>query len=566
MSVSNFFHKIYHLASHACILLVCVSSYAWAQTGGEVQSETIVIEKEKKLELPPANREFEKIQDPQPQVAPTNSKYQTQDIGIVLPQFDTKVKVPTTKTDDPVEIHNHYVKAGFGNYATPYLEAFFHTGKQKNYAAGARLKHLSSANGPYKGVKNSLNEIDLQGKYWFDKQWVQASLGAGRERYTWYGVSNRDNIDDWDNDSLKILFTKINAAISTGNMGTGKWKYNTGLNLGYQSGNHNNKESNIDGLLNINYQKESDVTIGMDVLIGNSTYTDSSSTFSRMLVGLTPKYTMTRDKWKATVGLNYTYSGDTLDGSKGSHLYPIIEGSYTLVPNKWVAEAGFKGGMEKNTWSSLTAQNPYLGTGISLAHTNNKINLYARIKGNLGNNINVKAGAAYLLYQNLSYMTNSRTDSSRFEMLYSNDNTSAFNLNGEVTYDAYPFRTGLKLDYYSYSTPGNDTIIRKPWHRPSFVGSFFAAYTIHKKIVLKTDIYYISGLSGLNLERYATTGVYEEKKLDAIFDLNLKAEYRFSNEFSAFIEANNLLSQKYQRYLYYQSRGINLLFGVTYRF
>ena len=565
MNVFNFFHKVSRLTLHTFILMVCGSYYVMAQTGGEVQSETIVIEKDKKLELPPANREFEKVPDPQPQPAPTNSKYQTQDIGIVLPQFDTKVKVPTTKTDDPVEIHNHYVKAGFGNYTTPYLEAFFHTGKQKNYSAGARLKHLSSTNGPYKGVKNSLNEIDLQGKYWFDRQWVKASIGVGRERYTWYGVSNHDNIDDWNTDDRKIVFNKVNAELSTGNMGTGKWNYNTGVIFGYQSGNHGNKESNIDGSLNINYQKESNIILGADVFIGTSNYTDSVSSLSRALIGLTPKYTMIGDKWKATFGLNYTYSGDTLEGSKGSHLYPIIEGSYTLVPNKWVAEAGFKGGMQKNTWSSLTAQNPYLDTRNVLAHTNNKINLYAGIKGNLGNNINVKVGAAYLLYQNLSYMTNSASDSSKFTMLYSNNNTSAFNLNGEVTYDAYPFRTGLKLDYYSYST-GNDTLIRKPWHRPSFVGSFFAAYTIYKKIVLKTDIYYISGISGLNLERYATTGVYQETKLDAIFDVNLKAEYRFSDEFSAFIEANNLLSQKYQRYLYYQSRGINLLFGVTYRF
>lgn len=565
MSVSNFLHKASLFTLSAVLIMACLPSFVQAQTGGEVQSETVIIEKDKKLELPPANRDFEKVPDPQPQRTPTNSKYQTQDIGITLPQFDTKVKVPTTKTDDPVEIHNHYVKAGFGNYATPYLEAFFHTGKQKNYSAGARLKHLSSSNGPYKGVKNSLNEIDLQGHYWFDKQWVKASIGAGRERYTWYGVSNHDNINDWDSDAHKIIFTKVNAEVSTGNMGSGKWSYNTGLKLGYQSGNHNNKESNIDGSLNLTYQKEKNVALGADIFIGSTNYSDSVSSLSRPLVGLTPKYTMTGDNWKATFGLNYTYSGDTLEGSKGSHLYPMIEGSYTLVPNKWVVEAGFKGGMEKNTWSSLTAQNPYLANRNTLAHTNNKVNLYGGIKGNLGNNINVRAGAAYLLYRNLSYMTNSANDSSQFSMLYSNNNTSAFHLNGELTYDAQPFRAGLKLDYYSYST-GNDTLLRKPWHRPSFVGSFFAAYTIQKKIVLKTDIYYISGISGLNLEKYATTGVYQETKLDAIFDVNLKVEYRFSNEFSAFIEANNLLSQKYQRYLYYQSRGINLLFGVTYRF
>jgi hypothetical protein len=565
MSTTHFLYDVSRIAWRACLLLVCASSYVMAQTAGEVQSETVVIEKEKKLELPPANREFENVPDPQPQALPTNSKYQTQDIGIVLPQFDTKVKVPTTKTDEPVQIYKHYVKAGFGNYATPYLEAFLHTGKQKNYSAGARLKHLSSINGPYKGVKNSLNEIDLQGKYWFAKQWVSASLGAGRERYTRYGVSNRDNIGDWDGELYKIVFTKLNAAVASGSVSTGKWAYNTGIKFGYQSGNQKTKEANIEGSLMLNYQKESNALMGADLSIGSSNYSDSISDLSRLLVALTPHYTLTKDKWKIKFGLNYTYSGDTLAGSKGSHLYPLIEASYTLVPNKWIVEAGFKGGMEKNTWTGMTEQNPYLAHRIQLAHTNNKINLYAGLKGNLDHHINVKAGMAYLLYQNLSYMTNSASDSAQFSVLYSNDNTSAFRLNGEVTYDAQAFRTGLKLDYYSYST-AKDTIIRKPWHRPAFVASFFAAYTIYKKIVLRTDIYYISGISGLNLQRYVTTGVYKETKLDALLDVNVKAEYRFSDKFSAYIEVNNLLSQKYQRYLYYQSRGINLLFGVTYRF
>src|SRR6478736_4667939 len=107
MNVSPIFHKVSRFVWYTFILLVCGSYSVLAQTGGEVQNETVVIEKDKKLELPPANREFEKVPDPQPQAVPTNSKYQTQDIGIVLPQFDTKVKVPTTKTDDPVEIHNH---------------------------------------------------------------------------------------------------------------------------------------------------------------------------------------------------------------------------------------------------------------------------------------------------------------------------------------------------------------------------------------------------------------------------------------------------------------------------
>jgi len=537
------------------VVLLCASSLAFAQTGGEVQNETIVVEKNKLLDLPLANREFEKISDPQPQAIPTTSKYQVQDISIVLPQFDTKVKVPTTKTDEPIEIHNGYVKAGFGNYATTYLEGFIHTGKKKNYSAGAHFKHLSSANGPYKGVKNSLNSLDLQGKYWTSKQWINGALKVGRERYTLYGIGDRGGID-WDSDSLKNTYNKVQAEVSTGNMTDGKTSYNTKVHYDYQTNNHKENESDVGVLLNLLHKKADDRAILGDVFLDYSTYSDTS-TFSRVLAGFSGKYSMKKDELKITVGLNYTYSGDTLKGSLGSHIYPLIDLNYTLIPNQLIAEAGLKGDMEKNTWMSYTAQNPYLDNNITLANTNNTMNIYLALKGHVQQKINFKVGGAYLTYKNLWFMVNSPSDTTKFTVVYDKDNASAFNLNGELTYDSKSFRTGLKLDYYSYQV---GDAIKKAWHRPSFIGTFFASYSIYKKIVLKSDIYYIGCISAINLVSN------KETNLKDIVDVNLKAEYRLSDKFSTFLELNNLLSMKYQRYMYYQSRGLNLMLGLTYRF
>ena len=287
MTLGNMTYKFGSVFMTTISMMLFIMNSALAQSSGEVQNETIIIEKNKQLDLPIANREFEKISDPQPQSAPTNSKYTVQEIGIVLPQFDTKVKVPTTKTDDPVEIHNGYIKAGFGNYASSYLEGFIHTGKQNNYSAGAKFKHLSAANGPYKGVKNSFNGLDLEGKYWTKNNWLSASATTGRERYTWYGYKNADNLD-YDNDSLKNIFNKFNASISVGNMSKSKTKYTTKFYYGYQGSNHDNNESNVGGFVDLKHQKDSTHAILGDVLINNSTYTNTSA-FSRSLIGVSAK-------------------------------------------------------------------------------------------------------------------------------------------------------------------------------------------------------------------------------------------------------------------------------------
>jgi outer membrane receptor protein involved in Fe transport len=103
-------------------------------------------------------------------------------------------------------------------------------------------------------------------------------------------------------------------------------------------------------------------------------------------------------------------------------------------------------------------------------------------------------------------------------------------------------------------------VIAAAWHRPSFQSSMGIQYNLKQKIYFNAEMYYISGLQGINLESNRTV------KLKNIADLSLKTEYRFSKTFSAFVELNNLLSQKYQRYTYYQVKGFNVLAGLTYSF
>jgi len=56
------------------------------------------------------------------------------------------------------------------------------------------------------------------------------------------------------------------------------------------------------------------------------------------------------------------------------------------------------------------------------------------------------------------------------------------------------------------------------------------------------------------------------RQTDTIVDLNLKADYRFTNNFTIFAMANNLLGKKYERFVNYPGKSINLIGGVTYSF
>lgn len=57
-----------------------------------------------------------------------------------------------------------------------------------------------------------------------------------------------------------------------------------------------------------------------------------------------------------------------------------------------------------------------------------------------------------------------------------------------------------------------------------------------------------------------------EVNMDPIIDLNVGAEYRFSDKLSIFGKVNNLGFQKYEQWLGYTDKGFNWLAGISYLF
>ncbi|MBZ0243372.1 MAG: hypothetical protein K8F24_09180, partial [Bacteroidales bacterium] len=61
-------------------------------------------------------------------------------------------------------------------------------------------------------------------------------------------------------------------------------------------------------------------------------------------------------------------------------------------------------------------------------------------------------------------------------------------------------------------------------------------------------------------------GVESVETLEQATDLSLGADYRFSDTFSAYVQANNLLNQNYMRYYNYPVQGFQIHAGIKVRF
>ena len=103
---------------------ILITSISFAQDDDNLKGE-LVIKKEAKIELGPVNRNFEKINNIQPSQPHKPLEYKAQEVELLLPKLDTKVKVRPLGEETISKLYGDYLKLGFGNYTTPYIEAFF---------------------------------------------------------------------------------------------------------------------------------------------------------------------------------------------------------------------------------------------------------------------------------------------------------------------------------------------------------------------------------------------------------------------------------------------------------
>ena len=205
-------------------------------------------------------------------------------------------------------------------------------------------------------------------------------------------------------------------------------------------------------------------------------------------------------------------------------------------------------------------ENPWLGRFTELRNTRKTGDYYAGGKPTLQNGLDLEAKISYATYKDFYVFNNSGKDSTRFEALYSDDSTTVkvTNFMAQVSYQIPEmFRSNLKFDFNVFGGLGN---LGTAWHRPTFSATWNNTFTIKQKLLVSSDLYFLSGLKGKN---FVTN---KEVKLDPIIDLNFKFTYLLSDHFNVFVSANNVFNKNYQRYSYYPTQGVNFLGGLSYSF
>ncbi|MCU0341181.1 MAG: TonB-dependent receptor [Spirosomaceae bacterium] len=548
------------LAVFAHSLILSFSHSVWAQKPtGEIDSQTFEIEKKKRIELPPANRLYNKIQPftNTEDEKKLNYEFNTPKLTLGAPKMTPNV-LPVNdgkKAEDEGKLDN-YVKAGGGNFGKIYGEGFF-GGATDNLAYDIHFKHLSNQTGPVdnKNSASSDNRLKINGQYTSGAFKLGGQVFYDRDNYYFYANRSRPNAEILP-DNIRQTINTVGAQLSFENINN-----NTLIDYSIKTQVYRlaDRYSATETDWGTNLAGSIPITQNIFALLNADAFINQradAKTFARNLYSVRPAFKFSFDAFTivaAFKAVNETDDGLNINRTVG---FPQVE--VDAVPFSGVHFfAGYGGDMTRNTLRTMLGENRWLAPNVTIANTERSRDIYGGVKGEFGPSFQFEGKVSYALYKNFYGFNNQWTDTTRFAVVYDSDYINVLTVSAQVGYQYQNIvRSTLRGDFYDY----NVQRLEQPWGRPTSTVTWNNTFVFSKKLVGTLDLYYLGGIKNRNFQTGQTVN------LKAITDLNLKVDYLLSRNFSAFASINNLLGKTYERYLYYPQQGLNFLTGISFQF
>ena len=540
----------------------------WEKEGaGEIKDVQYEIIVNKKITLSRAARNFEKI-PPRPfePIKPAIA-YESKNFRFTTPDYKSVIRPLKLKQEELSKVYGNYLSAGFGNYASFFLEGSVTTKRDKNKFLGAHVYNRSFGKGPVaeKNSAASTLQVQLFGKSMGKDVTLSGEANVESRGAYFYGYNP---VVEVDRNRIRQLYNvySLNAGIE--NTKVSDLNYSLKGGFSYLRDHYNASESEVSLLFNSTYKINQ-----TSKFLLNANYfliTRKDSLFNgtpRHLLMIKPSYQFTPiENLLVTAGLNVALQNDQYAGSKDIHVYPNVKAQYSLSPSMELYGI-VTGDIDKVNLHTLSAENLWVNSNIPIYHTNRALEFRGGLTGKIGRKVAVGAGFSLAALKNYYYYLNVRDNFNpagslvgapvdKFNVVYDRD-TKRLNPFAEISYaHAEMFNLALRGDYFSYATD----VLPEAWHRPTYRVSATSRLNLYDKISLEAGFIAQGGMKALDPVSNLTVS------LDPAFDLNMKARYFLSKQFSAFVQMSNMLSNKYPIYLSYPARGFQVLGGVSLSF
>ncbi len=450
--------------------------------------------------------------------------------------------------------NDHYLKAGIGNFSTAFAEGAFSFGDGKKSITNLRANFFTTkGNLPAQQFnKFGLDVVSVlntnNNNEWTTKAWYENST-----RY-FYGYQPATL--SYKKDDLLQRFNNGGIEVGLQNKAPNDFDitYHPQVQLRYFADNRDGKEYSLLAKAPIRkgFGKIYAFDLGLTADISKTTMpmTPDNLVLKNNLYYVSPSIQFNTPNFKLNLGIQPSW-----DNQNFSTL-PNITAEAKIGETNLLIEAGWKGYYNKNTYYSLAGYNPWIGH-LTNDMLNTKVGeQYAGFKGAAGNHLTYNARISFLRLNNQPLFVNDQTDGKSFHVLYE-PKMQVMKLHGEVGYTVQE-----KFSLLAGATYQRFTSLErydKAWGLLPFEVTGTLKWKVLKDLQLKADAFLWDG-------SYYRDKSLQSFKLDPAADINFGAEFAVMPKLNLWLQLNNILNNKYQRWNQYEVLGLNVLGGVVYSF
>ena len=448
----------------------------------------------------------------------------------------------------------NFVKVGYGNFSTPYVSAGFSFGDGKKFLANVYANYISSKG---KLLYQDYSKLHLKaaGSLFIPGNEVYAGADVKMNENFLYGYDTA--LYKYSKKDVRQQFQDIGFNIGIRNTKSGDYSINYNPNLQVSNFTNVNKLTETSFILSLPFEKQFGEAFAFKVE-GKADVTNYNTKnllpnnirINNNVFQVAPSLVFSTPRMSINGGIIPTW-----DNGKFIWLPNVYAEAY-IAENVFAFQAGWVGRYTKNTYRNLSNINPYLKT-ITAQQNTKEIEYYAGIKGTLGKHFNFNAKAGYITFTNLPFFINDTATDKKAFVISNEKSVKDLRIHGDVSYvSKEKFTVTAGITYNGYALMKSNA---KAWNTLPLEFTSSLRWWAFKQVLLKADFYAYSGSFYLDKGNVA-------KAFKPGSDLSAGIEFKISKMFSAWMDVNNILNTKYQRWHNYEVYGLNLMGGVRVNF
>lgn len=504
-----------------------------------------------------------------------------------------KGKAATVKKAKKVKLYDNYATLGFGSFTSVLAEFYstFQISRTEDF--GVFLNHNSSQG----GIDNVLTKdffydtrlnLNCSARE-RDVSW-RTDLDLKHQVFNWYGtprdaeglVLQEDGFSVINNDT-DVAHTFFTAGLN-GSLELKDSFFEGGkVQLRYFADSEESTELRAVLTPTVEFPISSELVttrLTVDYLSGTQGNAISDTSvpinYGFLKAAIHPSFVFLRDDLTIHIGAEPTILLNTEDSETDFFIYPKINASYRVVGDYFIAYAGLEGGLEQNNYHDFAQENPFVSPDLIVAPTDRQYDGFVGMKGKLAEAVSYNLRASFTAQNNNAfYLHNPYSPSgdgfgdagwdfgNSFGVVY--DDLTTLGVFAELNYDVNSnFKLKVNGEFFNYSTEN----IEEAWNLPNLQASLFADYQISEQWFAGVNLFFVGERQDLNFSTSPLDVLIQPTTvtLESYLDANAHLGYRVSDRLSAFARVNNFLNSDYQKWLFYEVQGLQVMAGATYKF